>query len=55
VWVFLATLFTVLFAVLFNLISDVVGGIEMTVLEEEPVDNAPSPDGATPPVARPKR
>jgi Transmembrane domain of unknown function (DUF3566) len=38
VWVFVATLMTVLGAVLFNLISDVVGGIELTMLEEDPVD-----------------
>ena len=55
VGVFLATLFTVLIAVLFNLISDVVGGIEMTVLEEEPVDTGPPSDGAAVPAARPKR
>ncbi len=42
VWVFVATLVTVLGAVLFNLISDVVGGIELTMLEEQPVD-APRP------------
>jgi len=53
--VFLATLFTVLIAVLFNLISDVVGGIEMTVLEEEPVDTGPPSDGAAAAAARPKR
>jgi len=38
VWVFVATLLTVLTTVLFNLISDVVGGIELTILEEEPLD-----------------
>jgi len=43
VWVFVATLFTVLAAVLFNLISDVVGGIELTMLEEQPVDARPQP------------
>jgi hypothetical protein len=49
VWVFVATLFTVLTAVLFNLISDVVGGIELTILEEEPIDTGPpAPDAATP-------
>jgi hypothetical protein len=37
VWVFAATLFTVITGVLYNLISDVVGGIEITVLEEEPI------------------
>jgi Transmembrane domain of unknown function (DUF3566) len=55
VGVFLATLFTVLLAVLFNLISDVVGGIEMTVLEEEPVDSGTPPAGAAPQGPRPKR
>jgi hypothetical protein len=55
VWVFLATLFTVLAAVLFNLISDVVGGIELTVLEEEPVDVGPPSDGAAPTSGRPRR
>jgi len=40
VWVFVATLVTVLAAVLFNLISDVVGGIELTMLEEQPVEVA---------------
>jgi hypothetical protein len=35
--VFVATLFTVLVGVLYNLITDVVGGIEITVLEENPV------------------
>jgi hypothetical protein len=38
VWVFAATLFTVVSAVLYNLISDVVGGIELIVLEEEPLE-----------------
>jgi len=38
VWVFVATLLTVLTTVLFNLISDVVGGIELTILEEEPLE-----------------
>jgi len=38
VWVFAATLFTVIAGVLYNLISDVVGGIELTVLEEEPLE-----------------
>ncbi|HVM64430.1 MAG TPA: DUF3566 domain-containing protein [Acidimicrobiales bacterium] len=60
VWVFVATLTTVLGAVLFNLISDVVGGIELTVLEEDPVAveaarsraDAPRADG---PVAAPAR
>jgi len=33
-----ATLFTVIAAVLYNLISDIVGGIELTLLEEHPVD-----------------
>lgn len=33
----LATGFTVLMAVLYNLISDVVGGVELNVLEEAPV------------------
>jgi hypothetical protein len=37
VWVFAATLFTVITGVLYNLISDVVGGIEITMLEEEPI------------------
>jgi hypothetical protein len=38
IWVFAATLFTVILSVLYNLISDVLGGIEMTILEEEPLD-----------------
>jgi hypothetical protein len=38
VWVFAATLFTVVTAVLYNLISDVVGGVEVTMLEEQPLD-----------------
>ena len=38
VWVLAATLFTTVAGVLYNLISDVVGGIELTVLEEEPLD-----------------
>ncbi|HEY2430666.1 MAG TPA: DUF3566 domain-containing protein [Acidimicrobiales bacterium] len=38
VWVLAATLFTVITGVLYNLISDVVGGIEITVLEEEPLE-----------------
>jgi hypothetical protein len=38
VWVFAATLFTVITGVLYNLISDVVGGIEITVLEEKPIE-----------------
>jgi len=37
--VFLATLFTVITAVVLNLISGVVGGIEFAVLEEEPLGN----------------
>jgi len=56
VWVFVATLVTVLGAVLFNLISDVVGGIEVTMLEEDPVDVVrPQPRAeatATPPQAQ---
>ncbi len=51
VWVFVATLFTVLTAVLFNLISDVVGGIELTILEEEPLD-LPRPGSVTGPPGR---
>jgi len=39
VWVVAATLFTVITGVLYNLISDVVGGIEITVLEEEPLQS----------------
>jgi hypothetical protein len=46
---FVATLFTVLGAVLFNLISDVVGGIELTILEEEPLDGRRA--AAEPPVS----
>jgi len=38
VLMFVATLFTVIAGVLYNLISDVVGGIELTVLEEEPIE-----------------
>jgi len=40
VGVIAATMFTVIAAVLYNLISDVVGGIELTVLEEKPLDPA---------------
>jgi hypothetical protein len=40
VWALAATLFTVIAAVLYNLISDVVGGIELTMLEEHPVEIA---------------
>jgi hypothetical protein len=36
--VFVATMLTVMTSVLFNLISDVVGGVEVTVLEEEPLE-----------------
>lgn len=36
--VFVATFVTVLTGVLFNLISDIVGGVELTVLEEEPLE-----------------
>ena len=35
--VFVTTLITVVAGILYNLISDVVGGIEVTVLEEDPV------------------
>ena len=38
VWVMAATLFTVITGILYNLISDVVGGVEITVLEEEPLE-----------------
>ncbi len=41
VGVFAATLFTVITGVLYNLISDVVGGVEITVLEEEPIEVVP--------------
>jgi hypothetical protein len=51
---FVATLFTVLGAVLFNLISDVVGGIELTILEEEPLEGRrPAPDPSVPSAGRP--
>jgi hypothetical protein len=54
VWVFVATLMTVLGAVLFNLISDVVGGIELTMLEEDPVDVARPPARADAPAGAPQ-
>jgi len=38
IWVFLAELMTVTIAVIFNLVSDVVGGVEFTILEEMPID-----------------
>jgi hypothetical protein len=41
IWVFVATLVTVVGGVLYNLISDVVGGVELTVLEEEPLEVVP--------------
>jgi len=37
-WVLVAGLVTVISGVVFNLISDVVGGIEVTLLEEVPLD-----------------
>ncbi len=43
VFVVLLTGLTVLGAILFNLISDLVGGIRITVLEEETARPAPSP------------
>jgi hypothetical protein len=52
--VFAATLFTVITAVLYNLISDVVGGVEVTMLEEEPIEVGPAPTrAAAPPATRP--
>ena len=41
IWVLVATLMTVVGGVLYNLISDVVGGVELTVLEEEPLEVVP--------------
>jgi len=52
VMVVAATGFTVLLAVLFNLISDLTGGVRVTVVEEEtavPVEPAPAPAPATRP------
>ena len=37
VWTIVATGLFVLMAILYNLISDIVGGIEVTVLEEDPI------------------
>ncbi len=39
--VFVATLLTTVTGVLYNLIADVVGGVELTVLEEEPLEVVP--------------
>ncbi|HEX7095217.1 MAG TPA: DUF3566 domain-containing protein [Acidimicrobiales bacterium] len=50
VMVVAATGFTVLLAVLFNLISDLTGGVRVTVVEEEtarPVEPAPTPEHAS--------
>jgi hypothetical protein len=41
IWMFVATLVTVIGGILYNLISDVVGGVELTVLEEEPLEVVP--------------
>jgi len=52
--VLVATMFTVLTGILYNLISDVIGGIEITVLEEEPLTESAAPNpvaGAPSPVA----
>jgi hypothetical protein len=38
IWLFVAELLTVIVAVIFNLVSDVVGGVEFTILEELPID-----------------
>ena len=46
IWVFLAELMTVTIAVIFNLVSDVVGGVEFTILEEMPLDKGPKATGA---------
>lgn len=46
--VVLGTGFSVLMAVVYNLISDLVGGIQLTVLEEDTRDRAPSPRRAAP-------
>jgi hypothetical protein len=43
VFVVAGSLFNVLLAVLFNLISDLVGGIRVTVIEEETVRRGPAP------------
>lgn len=56
-WAVLATGFTTLLAVMYNLVSDVVGGIEVVVLEEvvppatavAPVTPAPAAPVSTPP------
>jgi hypothetical protein len=56
VLVLLGTGLSVLLAVVYNLISDVVGGIELTVLEEDvravaPATRVAAPNGATAPTA----
>jgi hypothetical protein len=56
VLVLLGTGLSVLLAVVYNLISDVVGGIELTVLEEDvravaPATRVAAPNGATAPAA----
>lgn len=57
-WAVLATGFTTLMAVMYNLVSDVVGGVEVVVLEEvvpqqvqvqAPVAPVPAPTTPTPP------
>jgi Transmembrane domain of unknown function (DUF3566) len=50
VWVILVTAVMTLGAVLYNLISDVVGGVELIMLEETPDPVAPSPQAAPRPV-----
>jgi len=45
VFVAVATLLTVVFAAFFNLICDVVGGLELTVIEEEPAQAVVYRDG----------
>jgi hypothetical protein len=46
VLVVLGTGFTVLMSVIYNLISDVVGGVQLTVLEEDPSVGAPRAERA---------
>jgi hypothetical protein len=44
IMVFLATAISAILALLFNLISDLIGGIRVTVIEEESIRRIVSPD-----------
>ena len=52
VMVIASSLFMVLLVVLFNLISDLVGGVRITVIEEENVRRGPPPVAAAKPADR---